>query len=813
MGMDPYGAEVLAYAAVILALFCTLHLLTAVARLAMQPRPKYMRPDPLFRSYAAGQNWTWDFCMVFRTREAGEVVTDYVAAHSLRTIVERLEAGGLETKLFKSSRYDKIFLKIRCDVRRLKDQAAAVDYACLLNPDEVKARIEKGYKDDFGKYRWYPRRDGWSLPEAPEVKFSNAIVDTKGQSKYAYNEFIYGKYNKRPELQSAYVRYLPSNSIFRGVDRMKLIMGIMEGDLKSDGCSLKLRELIVRGAVLAIFPLHDDEELQKIQDEWLTYLTPPWKQPIVLVKDYFGEKVGMYFLFLGTYSTWLFVAGLTGVFAYALSVDERTTASRYATAVMAIFMSLWATLFLESWKATQATAKMQWGMTGFEAAEQDRPDFDGKSIHSPVTGMEEKYFPPTEKLRRTVVSYLQVALCMLYVALLNAGVFYMYAFLSRWPSLHAFPDASKWFPNGFLIVSYATNFALALIILVTNALFMPFATYMNNEENHRTETEYEDQLIAKVFLFQFVNSYCSLFYVGMAMAPLARNVAAAQPSWKMERFSCAPWCLDGVGNLLGTIFITRVILGNITEVVIPYFNMILRQRAQRRGSSEFGADDAEYENPFDEATMRKRQISPAEEQFEKDDYDYLLGTFDDYAELVIQFGYTTLFVSAFPLAPLFACVNNFIEIRTDGWKLCQNTRRPWPMGAEDIGTWEDILTIMSIIATLTNGIMVTWTSNTLATYTTLQRLIVFIIFEWVLVGAKFILMSVKDDIPPEVALQIERQNFFIAKIISNEKDEEKELDEDVNVTIDEPAVYSSDPAVRAKDADDKADVEEGKKED
>jgi hypothetical protein len=49
----------------------------------------------------------------------------------------------------------------------------------------------------------------------------------------------------------------------------------------------------------------------------------------------------------------------------------------------------------------------------------------------------------------------------------------------------------------------------------------------------------------------------------------------------------------------------------------------------------------------------------------------MMGTFKDYAEMIIQFGYCTLFVAAFPLAPVLALVNNFIEIRLDAWKLCQ----------------------------------------------------------------------------------------------------------------------------------------------
>ena len=96
-------------------------------------------------------------------------------------------------------------------------------------------------------------------------------MDTEGQSDYAYNQFIYGKYDKRDDLQSpsAYVVYTGSNSVFRSVDRLKLIMGVMEADAKEGGSALVIKELVSKGACLAVYPLHDDE-LQTIQDRWLT---------------------------------------------------------------------------------------------------------------------------------------------------------------------------------------------------------------------------------------------------------------------------------------------------------------------------------------------------------------------------------------------------------------------------------------------------------------------------------------------------------------------------------------------------------------
>ena len=53
--------------------------------------------------------------------------------------------------------------------------------------------------------------------------------------------------------------------------------------------------------------------------------------------------------------------------------------------------------------------------------------------------------------------------------------------------------------------------------------------------------------------------------------------------------------------------------------------------------------------------------------------------------VVIQFGFVTIFVAAFPLAPLFALLNNIIEIRVDAYKFATQWKRPLAERAQDIG--------------------------------------------------------------------------------------------------------------------------------
>ena len=69
---------------------------------------------------------------------------------------------------------------------------------------------------------------------------------------------------------------------------------------------------------------------------------------------------------------------------------------------------------------------------------------------------------------------------------------------------------------------------------------------------------------------------------------------------------------------------------------------------------------------------------------------------------VIQYGFVTLFVAAFPLAPFFALLNNIVEIRLDAYKWITQLRRPLAERVEDIGAWYGILQGITYTSVVTN---------------------------------------------------------------------------------------------------------------
>ena len=114
----------------------------------------------------------------------------------------------------------------------------------------------------------------------------------------------------------------------------------------------------------------------------------------------------------------------------------------------------------------------------------------------------------------------------------------------------------------------------------------------------------------------------------------------------------------------------------------------------------------------DEEAERKRGLSFVEEQNIMESYEHPFpATYGDFQEMVIQFGFMTLFAVAYPIGALFALINNIIEIRVDGQKLTTDCRRPRYREAEDIGSWMTVLQCITVVAVITNCLLVSFTST------------------------------------------------------------------------------------------------------
>lgn len=660
--------------------------------------------------------YSWDYVLVFPIRPAEIICNAEQRKYSTKIILDAITEAGLQLRLFYGIDGNKVYCKIRCPLQRLKQEACRINYKLLLNEDDLKGALERGRKDSWGPIH---------IPDAPS-----------GETAISPYSYIYLKYDTNEELTPLYKRYVStettSTSVFRPVDRLKLLMSIFAAKRSEDGCNLDINKLVQDKCILQAGPLHDHVELRILEEKWIKLLSLPWSQPLDDVKDYFGEKIGIYFLFLGHNTSWMMLASVFGFFSWVNVAATGNDPSPDILPYFSAFIAIWSTLFLEFWKRKQKRQAMQWGMIGFQEDELIRPQFQGVKKPSPVDGQPVYFFPKNKKARLVIVSSSVIGVLIALVIGVVASTFVLRIALSSFYFLNI---------GGVKFGGVLSSLVIAVTIQVMNIMYQDVALRLTNYENHRTDTQFEDYLSGKTFAFQFVNSYSSLFYIAF-VKPFIQQLDP-----------CTESCMAELQSVLGTIFLTRLALGNIMEVVLPMVTAYFDPNTQTAQDEDASA------------------LSEVEKGFSQPEYHVMLGPFVDYADLAIQFGYSTLFVSAYPLAVCISFVSTYVGIRVDAWKLCEQYRRPEPRSCEGIGTWLFFLDVMGTVAIFTNSGLVAFTSSLSKQYRWTLRVWIFAGMSVVLLGIKFLISEVINDETEDVKIQMKRVEFITSKLLHNIKDE------------------------------------------
>lgn len=753
-GSTPAWSDILTIIIIIVLLILLLKALLKVSELYQSKMLERVRGALKQRrnmndSFRSENGYSWDFVMVFKVYDEDDLLTESQRVNSMKRILARVSAGGLESRLFYSVQNDEVYAKIRAPLSRIMKEADRTDYKLLLDADKLR---ETCLTDTSRP--WVPVE----IPETnhPQTdlspyeyiycrfEFDSDTNDTASHMKGLYKEYNSAVYENAQDAEHPVV----ARNIFRGVDRLKLIHNIITSN-EEGGCGIDTYKLLKEECLLGYFPLHDNVELRALERKWMNFLQFPWNQAVDDVKDYFGEKIGLYFLFLGHYCSWLAPVAVLGVAAWVNVAADGNDPNALLIPYFGAIMALWSTLLLEYWKRKEKHTAMRWGMIGFEEEEEDRPQFEGEKMRSPVTGRPVVYFPREERLWRMAHSSALISGLIIVVIGVIAAIF----------ALRIVMSASKDMTfAGVQLGGIVASILNALQIQIFNQLYGDYAVTLNDYENYRTDTEYEDALIAKTFVFQFVNSFASLFYIAF-IKPSMQNIDP-----------CLDSCMAELQTSLGTIFIMQLIVGNLTEVAVPALQMYLNARSNKAGVSTSAVDKKKAAD----GSGTLNEMSEIEKNYMMVQYDVLLGTFGDYAELALQFGFTTMFVTAFPLCTVMAFVNNYVEIRVDGWKLCQLSRRTEPRSVEDIGTWYTIFDTISILSVYVNAGIICFTSDVAMNETWVVRSWIFVLFSSALLGIKYFIAAIIPDVPEYVEIQMKRQEYFVDKLLYDIMDEDDE---------------------------------------
>ncbi|XP_060085778.1 anoctamin-1-like isoform X2 [Ylistrum balloti] len=556
-------------------------------------------------------------------------------------------------------------------------------------------------------------------------------------------------------------------SLFSVVDRSRIVNFILRrkafSDDKNQEYAFGINKMIADEYYTAAYPLHEghwkagsaENERKRLYDHWANLRCFFKFQPLDHVRSYFGEKIGIYFTWLGFYTQMLIPASVVGliVFIYGCAIsgssypgveicDEKNNftmcplcdyqcpywnlhdtcanakASRIfdngGTVFFAIFMAFWGTLFLEFWKRKEATLQYRWDLTDFHREEQPpRPEYlaklsncDTYKIH-PVTGMKEPYMPFWRKRFPIFLASYSVMLFMglLAISAVIGVIAYRVALLA---ALQAFTrDENTSNDNSTLATTKALIYQNAsvvttitaaclnlLFIIILNMIYTRVAFWLTDQETIRTQKDYDDSITVKLFALQFVNYYSSIVYIAFFKGRILGRPGNYNHLFGGRQEECGSGgCLIELCIQLAIIMTGKqLIMNNCTEVLLPKIIKWIKRMIWK------------------ESKEKKMSRTPWEKDY-KLDATSTAALFHEYLEMVLQFGFLTLFVAAFPLGPLFALLNNLLEIRFDAAKFITHLRRPLAERTPNIGVWYNILYGISRIAIISNAFIIALTSD------------------------------------------------------------------------------------------------------
>jgi len=180
----------------------------------------------------------------------------------------------------------------------------------------------------------------------------------------------------------------------------------------------------------------------------------------------------------------------------------------------AVYMSCWTTLYLENWKDREAWKATEWGMSDFSVTERARPKFEGREIHSSVTGLPELYFPAKASFVLRAKSYGLLFCALLGAWLVFFALFAMNSYLGTRPISHRMESSYEVYEaTGRYIGTLLTQVIMAIVMVLFGYAYSRLARVLNEMENHKTETAFENHLIGKVFVVHLFVAFGPLLFI------------------------------------------------------------------------------------------------------------------------------------------------------------------------------------------------------------------------------------------------------------------------------------------------------------
>ncbi|KAJ2508961.1 hypothetical protein IWW47_000318 [Coemansia sp. RSA 2052] len=539
-------------------------------------------------------------------------------------------------------------------------------------------------------------------------------------------------------------------------ERQRLVYKLIVGPA-SEGCAA----VNVEGEpwVESIFPLHD----RSFNKKWIKHWSSKWlidRHDLRRIREHFGEEIAMYFAFLQSYFLWLAIPAALGMLWWLLGWGFSWQ--------FGVLLVLWSVLFTETWARRESDIATYWGVHGVQRASSSRrPNFrHDRHIVDPATGEPVPFFSNGKRWLRRLLGVPVVLALALLMALFVSFIFALQTFLSEYYDgpLHTLLGFTPIVLFSACLPVYTSACTHIARVLTEYENYEYESEYAAQFTTKIFVFQFlQDQLYLFLTAWVFVpqrdlfelwlrSAYDSVRSLPPWMVPfLARALEKGSGGTYAGLKSSSTPATTMVQSLLTSFVVTSQIINLMTETAIPLLMRWWSSRSLASASKapttkpqprqvadgDSRADRSLTEDSLatasthqrliqsvlhrsstgvdkwaDSVTTLESAIAPVDIQRQfiarvtEETCLPEYSTYEDYAEMASQFGRVAFFSVAWPLAPLAAFLNNWLELRTDAAKICGATKRPIPRRVDTIGPWLETLRFICWLSSITNALLI-----------------------------------------------------------------------------------------------------------
>ena len=479
-------------------------------------------------------------------------------------------------------------------------------------------------------------------------------------------------------------------SILRNIDKKRLILRSLRKLININKINNRNRQnKLFQGA----FIMHNYDYFEKkifcITNIYVKFQYPIRTKKVNLMnrkfRNFYGENVGFYFIWLSHYIQWLFLPVIICCIYYCLSAlllfffEENKiiiSISYIVKFIFSLFLMFWGNTYIQSWMATQKFIIHSWGM-----------DYNKYEEYNHITNIKTRNYldikiPIESNFHYYVIrlfSFLVIVIFILVSIMVNLGIFYiqsLYLYLTELNNQSLTNAVNKNWP-------YISSIIIYIFREILSYIFCKVLPYITECENHLTKKSKNNSIVVKSIIFQFFNYYFIFYYIAFI---------------KKYYFKCAYDCYEELSITIKMILLLHI-LGDILDLfILIYFKN-------------------KYDTVKENAEIKIEKQSKQENFIKCKNYLFLIkipyegdSINTEYITIIMNYGYIIQFGSISPVCFLLALIQAMLYRIFDAIKFGNLIYLGFIYESQGIEIFSNILKIFTFFG-FTSSIMINLFTN------------------------------------------------------------------------------------------------------